>query len=289
MKRRKINIFVLTVIGILTAIIEIIRKTFVVKGQTIDNIEYKSENLIIHVNKQGGKKNLVIIGSGYSLSIDENNKVIKHDLFLSLYNAKGYSKNTTVMSIFYPFESKGLQQAGKELSDFINSKLKEYEEITLIGHSKCGVCFANAAKWIERKINIVTVSASFYGTPVADKEKIEATLKGLQKKVALIIFGNHNVDKDIMINSKFMRVANYSALENHNHINVMSTCPKKSFNPIDLLLMYVDKKGVNGDGIAPFVSQKLKFKSTTTVIIEKTHAHSLSKAIGIIKQYIPNL
>lgn len=84
-----------------------------------------------------------------------------------------FQEDLTIMSIFYPFESRGLENAGKELSYFIDSVMQDYDNITLIGHSKCGVCFANAAKWIKCKnLKIVTISAPFLGTIMANKEEM---------------------------------------------------------------------------------------------------------------------
>ena len=87
----------------------ICRSVFVRKGQLIPNVNYKSKNLLIHIPKQGGKRRLVILGSGYSMSVDQNNRVIHHDPLMILPSLKQYEDGTTVMSIFYPFESEGLE------------------------------------------------------------------------------------------------------------------------------------------------------------------------------------
>lgn len=276
-------IFSLVVIIVITIIL-IMRNIFVTKRQELEKVIYSTNNLIMHIAKQGKTKKLVILGSGYSLSIDKQNQIVKHDPLMILPSIKGYSKDTTVVSIFYPFECKGLEEAGKELAEFINSKLRDWNEIILIGHSKCGVCFANAAKWIEPKITIVTVSAPFRGTTIADRESILKKLNWVEKVAYSLIFSNHEVDKNIMPNSEFVENADYSGLQKNNHINVISTCPTKSLNPIDLFLIHMDKY-VNGDGIVPKESQELQFDITSTKRIEATHATSLQKSIICIKEY----
>lgn len=290
MKKKKIIIFTL-IATILVRLIFFIRNTFVREGQVLEDVVYQSENLIIHVAKEGTSQRLVILGSGYSLSIDEKNKIVNHDPLMILPSMKEYSNTTTVMSIFYPFECKGLEEASKELAYFVNKKVKEYDEIVLIGHSKCGVCFANAAKWIEPEVTIVTVSAPFTGTPIADRKTILEKLSFTEKMVYSLIFSDHNVDKDIVPDSEFMKKADYLGLKKHYYINIISTCPSKSLNPIDLILMYMDRKYVNGDGIVPEISQNLTFNQTNskTKRIEATHATSLEKSISYIKEYIPNL
>ena len=273
-------IFSLIAIIVITIII-IMRSIFVTKMQELEKVIYSTNNLIMHIAKQGKTKRLVILGSGYSLSIDKQNQIVSHDPLMILPSMKGYSDDTTVVSIFYPFECEGLEEAGKELAEFINSKLVDWNEIILIGHSKCGVCFANAAKWIESKVTIVTVSAPFSGTPIADRESILKKLNWLEKVAYSLIFSNHEVDKNIMPNSEFIENADYSGLQKNNHINVISICPTKSLNPIEMFLMYMDKY-VDGDGIVPKESQELQFDTTNTKRIEATHATSLQKSINLI-------
>ena len=137
-------------------------------------------------------------------------------------------------------------------------------------------------------MTIVTVSAPFRGTPVADRKTILGKLNLIERIAYSLIFSNHEVDKNIMPNSEFFKKADYSGLQKHNHINIISTCPTKSLNAIDLILMYMDKY-VDGDGIVPEESQELTFDKTAVNRIEATHATSLQKAIIYMKEYIPSL
>lgn len=281
MRKKKIIIFILSILVILGVCCW--RLIFVEKGEVIQDVNYKSENLIIHIAKQGTNKKLVILGSGYSMSLDENNQVVEHDPLMIWPSVNQYDTDTTVMSIFYPFKSEGLEVAGKELSDFINSNLTQYDEITLIGHSKCGVCFANASKWVSREVNVVTISAPFAGTPITNQEKFLSEINWIMGNIYKLIFSNHRVDQDIMIGSEFIQNADYSGLKMHNSINIISTCPESSVNPLELFLMYMDSKGINGDGIVPEESQGLSFEEVEEMRIKATHATSLDKGIRLIK------
>lgn len=284
MHKKKIIIFVLSILVILGTCCW--RLIFVENGEIIQGVNYRSKNLIIHTAKQGSGKKLVILGSGYSMSINENNQVVNHDPLMILPSIKQYGEDTTVMSIFFPFESEGLEAAGKELSDFINFNLNEYDEITLIGHSKCGVCFANASRWISRKVNVVTISAAFTGTPIANQEKFLSEVNWIMGNIYKLIFSNHCVDRDIMIDSEFIQNADYSGLKKHNSINIISTCPDESINPLELFLMYLDSNGIDGDGIVPEESQELSFEEVEEKRIEATHATSLEEGIRLVKEDI---
>ncbi len=279
---KKITIFIL--VGIIVLIAIGVRIIFVCNGSVLKNVLYESKNIIIQ-QTQKGNRNLIILGSGYSLSIDEQNKIVNHDPLMILPNIE--FQEETILSIFYPFESRGLEEAGKELSLFINSVMQDYDNITLIGHSKCGVCFANAAKWIKCKnVNIVTISAPFHGTTMADKEEMFKKLNWFEERIYLLIFSNHNVDKDIIPNSNFLQNADYSGLENYTHINIVSECPEKSSNPLDVVLKYLDKRGeINGDGIVSKTSQQsLSYSNTMEKDIKATHATSLELGTEILKE-----
>lgn len=278
----------ITILTLATIIIGNIfwRSIFVCNGEKLENVIYKSENLIIQ-DVQNGNGDLVIIGSGYSLSINEQHKIIKHDPLMALPNVD--CEDVTIMSIYYPFESNGLEEAGKELSTFINQRRCEYDSITLIGHSKCGVCFANAAKWIKYEdLNVVTISTSFEGTPIADEQEMSAKLNRFMKLTYKLIFSDHAVDKDLITDSEFMQNADYSGLERCTHINIVSTCPNKSTNPIDVFLMCLDKSaGIDGDGIVPKASQQsLSYPNTIEIEIEATHATSMNKGVEEAKKYL---
>lgn len=153
MKNFTIILLTLSVISLI--IIGLYNLICTTNGKRIKNVIYKSDNIIIQLLQKGNGKNLAILGGGYSMSIDSSNRVIKHDPFMVLPSPKRFKKTTTIMSIYYTFESKGIEASGKEIATFVNQVCNNYENVSLIGHSKCGVCFANAKQWIKDRKSVV--------------------------------------------------------------------------------------------------------------------------------------
>ncbi len=281
-KRKKIIIFVLVTMVVGIAIF--LRITFLWNGEFFENVIYKSRNLIIQ-QVQEGNRDLIILGMGGSLSVDEQNKIVHHDPLMVIPAIEFQGK--TVLSVFYPFETGGLEDSGKELSAYINSIAPDYDSITLIGHSKCGACFANAAKWIEQKetLTVVTISTPFHGTTAADKDAMFEKLNWFEYGAFMMIFSNHKVDQDLIPDSEFIKNADYSGLEDCRHLNIISTCPPKNESFTGFLLKCLDKRGeINGDGIVPEASQNLSYSNTITKKIEATHDNSLEMGIKIAKK-----
>lgn len=130
------------------------------------NIVYKSQNLILQQVRKSKSTTCIIMGSGYSLSLDTSNKVIHKDPLFFPPSGKDYG-DYNVLSLFYPFECEGLSQAAFELANYINDSMENYTHIILHGHSKCGSCFVKTAEFLERKVSIVSVSSPLNcnGTP----------------------------------------------------------------------------------------------------------------------------
>lgn len=117
------------------------------------NVIFKTKNIIIQeVRKSTNStcKTCIIMGSGYSLSVDDNNNVIHKDPLFFPPSGNDYG-DYTVLSLFYPFECEGLSIAAEELANYINFNMPQYDNIILHGHSKCGSCFIKATKWLKRK------------------------------------------------------------------------------------------------------------------------------------------
>ncbi len=282
--RKKITIFIVT--AIIVGIAIFLRITFLWNGEFFENVVYKSQNLIIQQVAEGNR-DLIILGVGGSLSVDEQNKIVHHDPLMLLPDIE--FQDETVLSIFYPFETAGLEDAGKELSTYINSITPQYDSITLIGHSKFGVCFANAAKWIKQKeiLTVFTISTPFYGTSIADKDAMFEKLNWFEYGAYMMNFSNHKVDQDLIPDSEFFKNADYSGLENCRHINIISKCPPKAQSFLDFLLKYLDERGeINGDGIVPEASQNLSYSNTITEKIEATHDTSLEMGVEMAKKMI---
>lgn len=303
MTKKKISkrfIFVVSVIATVLIILVgyiVMKQIFVMKGDKAGEILYKSENVILQVLEYNeNAQNVVILGEGYSESVNEKGIITHCDPLMFKPNTNLFNPNTQVIYVYYPFDIEQQQErlgiAGQEVANYINENLKDYEaeNIVAIGHSKCGVCFANMAQWLNRKITIVTISAPFKGTIVADKSVFKEKMNYFEFSIYDMMFSNHQVDKDIIAGSYFLEQANYDGLANQNHINIVSTCKKESDNSIDNILAYInDKYSINGDGIVPLESQLIEYENTIQIFIDASHATSMEKGIEIAKQYIPCL
>lgn len=256
---------------------------FVFTGKKMNGIVYKTDNVIIQKIQAGkSRKRCYIIGNGHSLSVDSNNMISEHDPGMHEFKPK-ISEENTVYAFFFTFKCLGLEKSSREIAEFVNNLLEDYEQIFLTGHSKCGLCVYNASYYCKKDITLVTISTPFKGTIIADKEEVEKVLKiQILKKVYNMIFSDHNVDRDIIPNSEFIR--NIESAVYRKHINIIS-----SFNNIfccrnimDLFLFFVDKIiKIDGDGLVPFNSQQVN--STETVNIMCSHASSLKKGLKILE------
>lgn len=91
------------------------------------NVIFKTKNIIIQeVRKSTNSdcKTCIIMGSGYSLSVDEENNVIHKDPLFFPPSGNVYG-DYTVLSLFYPFECEGLSVAAKELANYIDTNMKK--------------------------------------------------------------------------------------------------------------------------------------------------------------------
>lgn len=253
------------------------------------NVIFKTKNIIIQeVRKSTNSdcKTCIIMGSGYSLSVDEENNVIHKDHLFFPPSGNVYG-DYTVLSLFYPFECEGLSVAAKELANYIDTNMYQYEKIILHGCSKCGSCFIEATKWLKRKVTVVSVSAPLNsrGTPIANRKEFDARLNWLEKIFFHKIFSDHNVDKDLCRNSDFLTNLNMDYLQQNNYIIIVSVCGKFSINPVELLLIWIDKsKKINGDGIIPRKSQIPKEKPF--IEISSTHASSMKYSVRFVKYFL---
>ncbi len=278
-------IFLLALIGILL----ILKRIFVFKGECLKELCYKSNNLIVQPLKKGKseKKTVVVLGNGWNVSVDSNNKVTKHDPFflipkaeVKLLEEKGYE----ILTAYFPFECSGIEHSGWELAQFINDNYKDYQ-IILLGHSKSGVCFANLCKWLEadnEDITVVTVSAP-YGGVKSDKENLQK-LNTFQKWLYPQIIVGHRTNDDITKNSNFLNeVADFSGLSTVNFYCVRSVLPNHPFMPIDILLKWTDNKfEINGDGIVGINEQQPPIQAKEEFMIEASHQSSMQKAIKLL-------
>ena len=252
-------------------------KRFILNNEIMGGVVYKTENIVMQRIQEGKKrKRCYIIGNGHSLNIDDNNVVTKHDPGMHEFEPK-IDKDNAVYAFYFTFECSGLEESSRDLSE-------EYEQIFLVGHSKCGLCLYNASHYCEKDITLVTISTPFRGTIIADKEAVEKKLKSrILKKVYNMIFSDHNVDRDIIPNSLFIQ--NMQNATYKEHINITSSL-KNIFSCediMDLLLFIWDKiMQINGDGLVPLNSQKTN--STRTINVICSHSNSLRKGIEVIEK-----
>lgn len=258
-------------------------KQLVFNGKCLENIVQRTENIVIQRTQEGrSRKKCYIIGNGHSLSVDENNVVKKHDPFMHKFEPQ-VNEDVTVYVFYFTFECLGLYESGKDIAKFVNNLTEDYDQIVLIGHSKCGLCLYSADLCIPN-ITLVTISTPFEGTVVADKKSVEKMLKlWVLRKIYDIGFSDHNVDRDIMPASIFIQ----NTLKPHyqNHINITSSLKslRDCRDIMDVLLLIVDRiMKIDGDGIVPIKSQNVK--STKTIHIKTSHSNSLKIGLGIVEK-----
>lgn len=261
-------------------------KNFVKKGKSIGEIVYKTDNLLIEKIQEGNEcDKCYIIGTGYSLSVDDNDLVSSHDPFMDKFSID-IDKNITAFSFYFTFESSGLGESSKELANFINNLDNKYKNIYLIGQSKCGICAYNASHYCDKDITLVTISAPFKGTPTADLECIKERLKhNVLRLFYDNMFSNHNVDKDIIPNSKLLNSLEKPKYKEHINITSRISSLKDCKSISDYFLYYWDKAlKLNGDGVVPYDSQLID--STKTINIISSHAHSLERGIRELEKMV---
>ena len=258
---------------------------FVRKGERLKGVVQKTPNVVIQKIQQGTSRNrCFIIGSGYTLNVDEEDRVTWHDPAM-IKHEYGILEDITVYTFFYTYECKGLAEAAEEIATFVNTLFKKFDRIFLIGHSKCGLCMCKTTEYLNDLATLVTISTPFDGTIVADKDAVERkvkskTLMWMYRK----IFSDHNVDKDIMPGSEFLK--NLKDPVCSEHINLMSKFDDKKvyFSPIDQFLKLVDKVlNLGGDGVVPFSSQMAKTEKCAT--LGCSHAESLKEGLRMIEEY----
>lgn len=293
--RKSTSLSIFMVLLIVSLIIYvIIRSIFSFKGDVLKNISYKSKNLIIQDlvrHTSSGLKILVVLGNGWNVSVDTNNKITEHDPFFLTprdeANILKENKNYDIITAYFPFECDGLNQSGIELVNYINKKYKNYKVI-MIGHSKSGVCFANACKWLKVTVKdslVITVSSS-YGGVKSDKENLEKLTTGFSKWLYPKIIVSHRTNDDITKNSKFLKeVADFSGLESRSFYNIRSKLPRKTYKPMELLFRWLDNKfEIAGDGIVGYDEQTSPILNCKEFSIEATHQSSMQIAIKLLKK-----
>ena len=151
---------------------------FVKNGDYVENIVFKSEQVVIQQTQQGtSNQRCYIIGNGNSMTINENTIVIEHDPVMSYYIPK-ISKKYSAYVFYYTFNA-DLISAGKDIAKFLETISKDYNQYFLVGHSKCSITLYTTAFIYKNPhlITLTTVSAPVFGTVIADKNFVHEILK----------------------------------------------------------------------------------------------------------------
>ena len=224
------------------------------------------------------------------MSVDDYNVPYKWDPYLSIPTEKEYEGilNGDIISMYFPFECKGLQKAGEDLAFYINENMKKYSQVVIIGHSKAGVCIANMARMLARKCVLVFVSAPFEGTIIVDSFKMKKRLTTVENKVYQKYYNQHSVDLDIMPKSLFLRKADISGAKNHLCTNIVPEWVNVH-NIVDLGCKYLGHRigYKHSDGIISVSSQERLSKDYPTVKeirMDASHANSLKRLLSLKKE-----
>ena len=250
----------------------------------IDTVLYKTPNTLLLGLRNKSSDIAFIVCEVTSMSVDDENHPCKWGKHLTIPSRKEYNLlKGDVITMYFPFECKGLQQAGEDLAFYINENMKCYKRIVIIGHSKAGVCIANMARMLIRKSVLIFVSAPFEGTKLADSEEVKKRVTKTEFGIYDKYFNQHPVDLDIIPNSYFLKeVADFSGVTRHTCVNIISECVG-IHSVEDIIFKYIAfRMGYeHSDGIVSVSSQKALSESyqMRTMEIDASHANSLKKVL----------
>lgn len=85
------------------------RHVFQCRGYRMKNIIYKNNNLILQRLKKGKAKTLVVMGNGWNVSLDSNNRITKHDPIFQIPKGDlkllhGCIMDYEIITAYFPFE-----------------------------------------------------------------------------------------------------------------------------------------------------------------------------------------
>lgn len=255
------------------------------EGMKIKTVLYKSSNLLLLGLRNRKSNKVFIICEGLSMNVDDDNLVTKKDPYMTIPVEESYDGlRGDIILMYFPFECKGLEKAGDELADYVNWNMYNYDNIVLLGHSKAGVCFANMARWLNRATTMVFISSPFLGTKIADPTYVSKKLNFIEYKIYNKIYSKHDVDKDIMPESRFIKNADFSGITNHVCINVISeTETIRSIEDISAWFLNNRLKYDKSDGIVEVRSQEYlrqKYPGIKTIYVDASHMNSLARILS---------
>ena len=130
------------------------RRIFQCKDYPIKDVLYKDSNLIIQKLKKGKSRTLIVVGNGWNVSLNDNNRITEHDpIFMipkrELNLLSGGNADYEVITVYFPFECEGIDQSARGLANYLNHNYCDYR-IILLGHSKSAVQFAQTLNYLEK-------------------------------------------------------------------------------------------------------------------------------------------
>ncbi len=140
----------------------------------LQNVVYKSTNLIIQQLQKGSNNIAVVVGNGNYAHIKNNGQIT------TSHSPKiNYGIDCSIYALYYP-EIVDRNIAIQELAIWINNDLKFVRKIILHGYSQYALDFLTAHHWLNKwsqlRLHIVAVSAPVKNIP-------EDTFKAIYKKL----------------------------------------------------------------------------------------------------------
>ena len=266
------------------------RCIFQCSGYYMNNILYKSSNIIIQKLKEGRAKTLIVMGNGWNVSLNDNDRVTKHDPIFMIPKKElklliGGNADYEVLTAYFPFECEGIDQSARELADYLNHNYCDYK-IILLGHSKSAAQFAQTLNYLEKDVKdvkLIFVSPAFGG--VISDEEVMSNLGLFDRIIYRLIFVPHKVNEDITKNSYFLtKVADFSKISKYEAYLVRSRINRKPFDLINNYLLHLDRKLlILGDGIIGYNEQYCDADWTQKLCVEASHNNSMALAIQKLK------
>lgn len=205
-------------------------------GSELPGVVLVTQSVIIQrIKRSSTVQRVVLVGSGSLLDIENvNGKFLirQHDpLDKAPDNLAEFFENcsnTAVFSFYFPFGCLGLEQAGRDIADWIIEKFA-CMEIVVVGHGKAGVCSYNMVKnYMKGKnVKLITISTPFRGSPIASWREFSMMKKRFNFILNLIHkvnFSENMVNEDVSLSSNFIQKLRLESTADFTHVNVVTEC-----------------------------------------------------------------
>ena len=262
---------------------------FIKKGEKLNNVRITTSNVVIQEIQSGDKDNdkIIILGAGNTLDVDENDVVTWHDPLMMLPEFE-FNPSIKVFIFYFARYCDGLNEAGQDIAHWVNSRFRN-KTVYFIGHSKSGLCLYNASRFVTRavKLKIVTISAPYKGTVMASSMAFEMHHKKfapLLNFIHKLIFSDHNVDRDIVPESRFIKNLPTKLRDDIIMYNIVSRIKgtEGCRSLLDFLMVLLEWAAeIDGDAIVPSKSQMYGDCYYQGIIIS-SHTDSLKRGLNAL-------